>query len=68
MVNRDIISAAFSASVVVVGGMTDTAEEGSRGREAEAQHVNGLVSPSPTLSLEGTRGLCAGGGGGGFVG
>ena len=68
MVNRDVISAAFSAWVVVVGGITGAEEEVTRGSEAEAQHANGLVSPSPTLSLEGTRGLCAGGGGGGFVG
>ena len=64
-VNGDIVCA-FSAPVVVVAGMMGADEEGSRGSEtdAEARHANGLVS----LSLEGTHGLCAGGGGGGLLG
>ena len=66
--NVDVISAAFSAPVVIVGEITGADEEGSRGHEAEARRANGLVSPSPTLSLEGARGLCAGGGGGGLLG
>ena len=68
MVNRDVIRAAFSAWVVVVGGITGAEEEVTRGREAEARRANELVSPSLSLSLKGACSLCASGGGGGFVG